>query len=229
MLKRPLFSTINSIIFPGSPSMFMIKRDFSIGSVKEAMKNHNGELIITSQKEMSVKKAGLNDMYTIGCLCKIDNEIELPDGTIKFAVTALDRIRIKDVIDEKDVRFATGELIERPSKKKTIPLPRKEKLVSKLKSLKPDMEDDDISSLIHFNPDVEDYEFVMTFSHFLKHDQIKHRELTLDEINTGTMLLDVLTEEEKQKVNLGMAKMQELLESNDFETSVQKMEKMLGV
>lgn len=76
-------------------------------------------------------------------------------------------------------------------------------------------------------PDDEDYPFTMLLGFFTAKLQIKTRELTIDEINKGISIFDALTKEEKTSIDDGMASMHEVLASNDFKASIEKMGKYL--
>ncbi|MGZ5279509.1 MAG: LON peptidase substrate-binding domain-containing protein [Pseudobdellovibrionaceae bacterium] len=229
MISRPLFSTINTIVFPTSSSMFIINRDFSIASVKESLAKFDAELIVASQKTMSIGKPGKGGLYPVGCLCKIVNHIELPDGTMKFSAQAQSRIKIHEISEKGLVIFGSGELLASPSPTNLISKSRKDSLVAKLKSLRLDIEDEDISFLMGLKSEMSDEAFIMGAAHVLNHHLIHHRQLTFEEKNRGAMILDVLTEAEKQKVNQGMAEMYSIVESNEWERSMQQMERALGM
>ena len=108
----------------------------------------------------------------------------------------------------------------------TIPQ-KKEHLIRKIKALNLDLEDEDFTQLTNLKNTSDDYDFAMMLGRFIGTVQIKMRELTVEEMNKGLFILDVLTDQETQAVDQGMAYMQEILVSNDPKASIQMMEQFL--
>lgn len=227
MTKLPLFSTINGVIFPNSNNCFTIGRAFSMASVREAYKNFEGKIVISTQKSITLSKPTIETVYKTACLCKITNLIELPDNTIRFSATGEDRFKIEVIQDQGDLRYATGEIMKIPSRSNETSPQKKEHLAKKLQGLNLDLEDEEYMQLNNLKSTADDYEFAMMLGRFVGMAQIKMRELTVEEMNKGLFVLDVLTDQEKKAVDQGMAYMQEILESNDLKASIQKMEKFL--
>ncbi|MGE0632663.1 MAG: LON peptidase substrate-binding domain-containing protein [Pseudobdellovibrionaceae bacterium] len=227
-MQKPLFSTVNSVVFPKSSTVFIIRRDFSINSVKEAMKNHHNQLVITSQKSMTTEIPDFDGIFHTGCLCEITNHIELPDGTVKFEADAISRVKINKLIDQNGTRFADVRPYTDPTSQNLISLTHKEELLNQLRSADLDLDDEEYVRLMNLEPSLPDYDFVMVFCRFLRMSVIKHRELTFAEINKGLKIWDVLTPTELKKVDEGMAEMQKILESEDYTSSVKKFEELLG-
>lgn len=228
MTKLPLFSTVNGVMFPNTSQYFTIRRDFSVASVKEAVAKFNNQLLIATQKSISRKKPAFDDIYTTGCLCTVTNMIELPDGDIKFSAFAERRFKISNLVDEGVVRYGLGKEFEEPTRSNEIPSEVKESLLQKLKSLDLDLEDEEYEMLKNLKSSEDDYTLAMHLGYFAAKTQIKMREPTIEEINKGLYILDLLTEAEKKSVDQGMANMLEILESSNFPASIKKMEKYLA-
>jgi len=228
-MKIPLFPTVNSVVFPNSSSVYMIKREFSINAVKESQAKYGSQIVITSQKDMATERPGPDQVYRTACLCEVTNVIELPDRSMKFAATAKVRFRIDDIIDADSVFYAIGETLIDTFESTPKLLARKEVIVERLKRLNLQLEEEDKSLLTHLFDAAKERDFVWSICQLLRHEQIQHRSLSLDEINRGVSILDALTVDEKKKVNSGMARMQEILESSDLVKSLQLIENILGI
>ncbi len=227
MVKLPLFSTINGVIFPSSNNCFTIGRPFSMASVREAFKNFEGKIVISTQKSITLSKPTLITIYKTACVCKITNLIELPDNTIRFLATAEERFKVEDIQDQGEIRYAIGETMKIPNRSRDITLQKKEHLIQKVKNLNLGLKDEDFSQLTNLKNTGDDFDFTMMLGRFVSMAQIKMRELTVDEMNKGLFILDILTEQEKEAIDQGIAYMQQILESDDLKGSIQKMEYFL--
>jgi ATP-dependent Lon protease len=227
MTKLPLFSTINGVIFPNSTNYFTIRRPFSLASVKAAFASPNRQLIIATQKSLELEKPTTDTIYETACLCKVNNLIELPDGSVKFSAFGESRFKVIELIDTGDTRFAIGEIFPQLKKSHEISLATKEKIVAKLNSINLDLEENEYSILANLKNAEDDFNFIMGLGHFTAKKQIKMRDLTIEEMNKGLFILDVLTDFEKKSVDQGMANMQQILQSNDLKKSLQVMEEYL--
>ncbi len=99
------------VIFPGMIIPLFVGRDKSIKALNEVMKT-NKKIILVTQKNAEIDDPAEEDLYSFGCESKILQLLKLPDGTVKVLVEGIDRIKILETKNEKDIFMCSMEVVK---------------------------------------------------------------------------------------------------------------------
>ncbi|MBN2405625.1 MAG: endopeptidase La [Coriobacteriia bacterium] len=110
----PLIPLRDLIVFPNLVVPLFVGRERSINALEEAMRNDHLVALVT-QKAAEIQDPGPDDIYDIGCVVSILQELKLPDGTAKALVEGRQRFRVLEYL-ESDPHFSVRiELIDEPA------------------------------------------------------------------------------------------------------------------
>ncbi len=101
--KLPLIPLRNLIVFPNLVVPLFVGRTNSIKALEGAMKK-NQIIALVAQKGAETENPTENDLYEIGTVANVMQELKLPDGTAKALVEGMQRIRVKKYV-QKDPYF----------------------------------------------------------------------------------------------------------------------------
>jgi len=99
------------VIFPGMIIPLFVGRDKSIRALNEVMKT-NKKIILVTQKNAEIDDPTEEDLYSVGCESKILQLLKLPDGTVKVLVEGIDRIKIIETKNEKEIFMCSMEVVK---------------------------------------------------------------------------------------------------------------------
>ena len=94
----PLIPLRDLILFPNLVVPLFVGRERSINALEEAMREDHLVALVT-QREAELQDPGHDDIYEIGCVASIMQELKLPDGTAKALVEGQQRFRIVEWIE----------------------------------------------------------------------------------------------------------------------------------
>ncbi|MHB9002619.1 MAG: endopeptidase La [Coriobacteriia bacterium] len=107
----PLIPLRDLILFPNLVVPLFVGRERSINALEESMRQ--GHLVaLVTQKQAEVLDPGPDDVYEIGCVASIMQELKLPDGTAKALVEGQQRVRIVEWLEREPHLLVRVELIE---------------------------------------------------------------------------------------------------------------------
>ena len=95
--KLPLLVTRGSYVYPTFEQVLEIGRDKTTLAVKEAVANHEGLILIVSQKKPLEDDPKIEDLFTFGVLAKVNVKKEWKDGTLTVNIKAISRTEIKSI------------------------------------------------------------------------------------------------------------------------------------
>ena len=114
MNKNAFFPSLplrDIVVFPGMIVPLFVGRDKSIKSLNEVMKT-NKKIVLITQKNAEIDNPTEKDLYSYGCEGKVLQLLKLPDGTVKVLVEGIDRVKILETKDEKDLLSSSIEIIK---------------------------------------------------------------------------------------------------------------------
>lgn len=92
----PLIPLRNVVLFPSVETSLFFGRKESVNSLMHAYDNTNKLVIITAQKSSKVEKPGIDDLYTVGVLAKIEHILQ-SDNSVHAIVKGISRVNIVNV------------------------------------------------------------------------------------------------------------------------------------
>ena len=102
----PILPLCGIIVFPGVQIHFDVERKESISSIKEAL-NREQMVYLVSQKDPSVEKPGINDIYSYGTLAKVSHFLKISENTYRVVVTCMYRVKCIDTKKFKNFMVAS--------------------------------------------------------------------------------------------------------------------------
>jgi len=91
--KMPILPLRDNALFPGTIIPITVGRTNSIKAVKMAEKT-NGIIATFSQKQEDVNSPYIEDLYPMGCACRLVHLMKLPDNTYTALLQAMNRVEI---------------------------------------------------------------------------------------------------------------------------------------
>ncbi|HET6498022.1 MAG TPA: endopeptidase La [Coriobacteriia bacterium] len=107
----PLIPLRDLILFPNLVVPLFVGRERSINALEESMRQ--GHLVaLVTQRDAGTQDPGPDDVYEIGCVASIMQELKLPDGTAKALVEGQQRMRILEFVQTDPYYLVRIERIE---------------------------------------------------------------------------------------------------------------------
>ena len=91
--KMPILPLRDNALFPGTIIPITVGRPNSIKAVKMAEKT-NGIIATFSQKQEDVNSPFIEDLYPLGCACRLVHLMKLPDNTYTALLQAMNRVEL---------------------------------------------------------------------------------------------------------------------------------------
>lgn len=91
--QMPILPLRDNALFPGTIIPITVGRTNSIKAVKMAEKT-NGIIATFSQKQEDVNSPYIEDLYPLGCACRLVHLMKLPDNTYTALLQAMNRVQI---------------------------------------------------------------------------------------------------------------------------------------
>lgn len=88
--RLPLLALRGLVQFPGMMLTFDVGRRKSVKAVTAAMESDQ-RIFLVAQKDISVDDPGADELYAVGCVCRIRQVLKMPDGGVKVLVEGLYR------------------------------------------------------------------------------------------------------------------------------------------
>jgi ATP-dependent Lon protease len=107
----PLIPLRDLILFPNLVVPLFVGREKSIKALEEAMRENHFVALVT-QRVAETQEPGVEDIYDIGCVATIMQELKLPDGTAKALVEGQQRFRIVEFLQTEPFFLVRIEVIE---------------------------------------------------------------------------------------------------------------------
>jgi ATP-dependent Lon protease len=109
----PLIPLRDLILFPDLVVPLFVGRERSIRALEEAMRGEHVVALVT-QRHAETQDPAPEDMYDIGCIASVMQELKLPDGTAKALVEGQQRFRIAEFVQFDPFMMVRVEPIEEP-------------------------------------------------------------------------------------------------------------------
>ena len=101
ILALPFVPLRGIVVYPKLVSHIDIGRDKSLAAVDYAME-HDRQLLVATQVDENEDNPGFDDVYTIGCLVKIEQLLRMPGGLVRILVNGISRVRMQGFSQKTD-------------------------------------------------------------------------------------------------------------------------------
>ena len=97
------------VVFPHMMAPFVVGREPSVAALKRALRRPDKRIFLTTQRDPKIDEPGRDEIYQIGVVARVVQNLQLASGNIKVMVEGLVRGRILDLIEEEGVLSARVE------------------------------------------------------------------------------------------------------------------------
>lgn len=119
ILKLPFIPLRGIVVFPDLLSHADLGRKKSLAALDAAMEG-NRYIIVSSQLDPDLEEAGVDDVYEIGTLVKVDQLLRLPGGLVRVMLDGAARVRIQGFSEkEKYVEVEAVKVYDSHTDEKT--------------------------------------------------------------------------------------------------------------
>lgn len=109
----PVIPLRDVVVFPGTIVPLFIGREKSIRAVEVALRKDK-LLFLVTQKDPEIENPKRHDLYDVGVIGVIIQNVRLPDGTIKMLVEGTERARIIDFSETDHIECLVEAIKEEP-------------------------------------------------------------------------------------------------------------------
>lgn len=111
----PLIPLRDLILFPNLVVPLFVGRERSISALEQSMRTDHLVALVT-QHAAETQDPGPEEIYEVGCVVTVLQELKLPDGTAKALVEGIQRIRILEYLATDPYLTVRVEVIDEPEK-----------------------------------------------------------------------------------------------------------------
>ncbi len=106
----PVLALTNSILYPGMVIPITIGRSKSVAAINYA-ENHEGWIVILTQKDRNVEDPKADDLYHVGTIAKILKKLKMPDGTYTAIIQGKYRFLLHEFTSLKPFLKGKGNIL----------------------------------------------------------------------------------------------------------------------
>ncbi|KGA98096.1 peptidase [Alkalihalobacillus alcalophilus ATCC 27647 = CGMCC 1.3604] len=107
----PLLPLRGLLVFPSMVLHLDVGRAKSVQALESAMDSDH-EILLATQKDISIDNPKDEEIYLIGTLAKISQLLRLPNGTVRVHVEGLSRAKISQFLDNEDYLEVEMDVLE---------------------------------------------------------------------------------------------------------------------
>src|SRR5271157_4372871 len=104
--KLPMMPLRDMVIFPYMMMPFVVGRESSVRALEEALTGDR-QIFLATQHDASVDEPKAKEIYQVGSICNIVQNLKMPDGNIKVLVEGVERAKSIEVTDRDGFFVAT--------------------------------------------------------------------------------------------------------------------------
>src|SRR4029453_12208305 len=108
-LELPVVPLRDMVVFPHMMAPFIVGRQASVRALEEALTDPRQRLFLAPQPDPKAHEPGRGDLYDMGVVAKVIQNLKLPNGNVKVMVEGVQRAKLTDVDESGDGFGATGE------------------------------------------------------------------------------------------------------------------------
>lgn len=103
--KAPLVCTRGVIVFPNQEIIIDVGREKSIRAVEDARQQFEGQVVLVSQRDLTLEDPKMEDLYTVGTLCEI-RHIRRLEGYLRVKFRGINRCELTAIEEENECQIA---------------------------------------------------------------------------------------------------------------------------
>ncbi|MDX1501654.1 MAG: endopeptidase La [Thermoanaerobaculia bacterium] len=99
-LTLPLVPLRDMVVFPHMMAPFIVGRGSSVRALEVSLASPGKKIVLVAQQDPKVDDPQSSDMYEIGVVARVVQNLKLPNGNVKVMVEGLRRARLLDLREE---------------------------------------------------------------------------------------------------------------------------------
>lgn len=109
----PILPLRDVVVFPHVLSPLFVGRARSIKAIQSAVKS-GGNILLLTQTDATATEPNSTELFTVGTVARIKQQIKMPDGNIKILIEGLHRARVIDINSQGEFLTAECEELTEP-------------------------------------------------------------------------------------------------------------------
>ena len=113
-ITHPVLPLRDIVVFPHMIVRLFVGRERSVRALEEVMKEDK-QILLASQIDAGEDEPSVETIYKTGVLANVLQILKLPDGAVKILVEGMQRVEIKEFVDNDDFFQAKAIIIDETS------------------------------------------------------------------------------------------------------------------
>ena len=110
--RLPLVPLRDMVVFPHMMAPFIVGRDASVRALERSLRSTRKRIFLVAQKDPKVDEPGREELYDIGVVAKVVQNLKLPNGNVKVMVEGEARGNVSGVEKEDGCQMVDVEVYE---------------------------------------------------------------------------------------------------------------------
>jgi ATP-dependent Lon protease len=108
----PLVPLRDMVVFPHMMAPFIVGRESSVRALEQTLQTSAKRIFLVAQKDPKVDDPVRGDVYDVGVVAAVIQNLKLPNGNVKVMVEGLKRGRVLEVSESEGAMTAVVEVLE---------------------------------------------------------------------------------------------------------------------
>jgi ATP-dependent Lon protease len=108
----PLVPLRDMVVFPHMMAPFIVGRESSVRALEQALGTAQKRIFLVAQKDPKVDEPLRDDIYEVGVVASVIQNLKLPNGNVKVMVEGVQRGRVVEVIESDGALNVEVEVLE---------------------------------------------------------------------------------------------------------------------
>jgi ATP-dependent Lon protease len=108
----PLVPLRDMVVFPHMMAPFIVGRESSVRALERSLLSNKKRIFLVAQKDPKVDEPQAGDMYEIGVVAKIVQNLKLPNGNVKVMVEGVRRAQMLDLREDDGAHVCDVETFD---------------------------------------------------------------------------------------------------------------------
>ncbi|HVF58612.1 MAG TPA: LON peptidase substrate-binding domain-containing protein, partial [Thermoanaerobaculia bacterium] len=108
----PLVPLRDMVVFPHMMAPFIVGRESSVRALEQSLGTAQKRIFLVAQKDPKVDEPLRDDIYEVGVVASVIQNLKLPNGNVKVMVEGVQRGKVVEVIDSDGALNVEVEVLE---------------------------------------------------------------------------------------------------------------------
>jgi len=108
----PLVPLRDMVVFPQMMAPFIVGRESSVRALEQTLSTPEKRIFLVAQKDPKVDDPEQEDIYEVGVVATVIQNLKLPNGNVKVMVEGVQRGRVVSVLEDEGAAHADVDVLE---------------------------------------------------------------------------------------------------------------------